>query len=96
MSASFTIRTSPGFDRLLRHLQKQHPELSRILEAALTVLEEDPYNRSRTHNIKRLEGQKVGSGQYRLRIGRRRFRYDIAGNDVVLEYVGLRREDSYA
>jgi mRNA-degrading endonuclease RelE of RelBE toxin-antitoxin system len=34
-------------------------------------------------------------GQYRLRSGRFRFRYDIEGREVVLHYCGLRREDTY-
>jgi hypothetical protein len=36
-----------------------------------------------------------GQGQYRLRLGRFRFRYDIAGHEVALLYCGLRREDTY-
>jgi hypothetical protein len=35
------------------------------------------------------------TAQYRLRLGRWRFRYDILGNEVVLHYAGLRREDTY-
>jgi mRNA-degrading endonuclease RelE of RelBE toxin-antitoxin system len=95
MSTSFMVITSPSFDRLLRRLNKRHPEIVSIFEEAITILETDPYNRSRTHNIKKLEGQKAGSGQWRLRLGRWRFRYDIAGTDVRLQYVGLRREDTY-
>ena len=95
MSTSYAVKTSPGFDRLLRRLSKRHLELADTFEEAITILEVDPYNRTRTRNIKKLEGQRVGSGQYRLRLGRWRFRYDIVGTDVVLEYVGLRREDTY-
>jgi mRNA-degrading endonuclease RelE of RelBE toxin-antitoxin system len=95
MSSSYTVKTTLSFDRSLRKLNKRHPDLADILEQAITVLETDPYNRMRTHNIKKLEGQKAGSGQYRLRLGRWRFRYDIAGSDVVLAYCGLRREDTY-
>ena len=91
----YTVKTSPSFDRLLRRLNKRHPGLADTFEEAITVLESDPYNRSKAYNIKKLEGQKVGSGQWRLRLGRWRFRYDIVGTDVVLEYVGLRREDTY-
>jgi hypothetical protein len=36
-----------------------------------------------------------GEGQWRLALGRFRFRYDIYDQDVVLHYVGLRREDTY-
>ena len=91
----FTVRTSQGFDRLLRRLDKRHQDLFDTYEQAITILSTDPYNRNRTHHIKKLEAQKSGTGQYRLRLGRWRFRYDIVGIDVVLEYVGLRREDTY-
>jgi hypothetical protein len=59
------------------------------------TLEADPHNRSRSYAIKKLEGVRSGEGQYRLRIGRWRFRYDIVGQDVVLHYCGLRREETY-
>jgi mRNA-degrading endonuclease RelE of RelBE toxin-antitoxin system len=45
--------------------------------------------------IKKLQGVSVGEGQHRLRSGRFRFSYDIAGREVVLLYCGLRREDTY-
>jgi hypothetical protein len=36
-----------------------------------------------------------GEGQWRLALGRFRFRYDIYDQDVVFHYCGLRREDTY-
>jgi len=42
-----------------------------------------------------LEGVPLGEGQYRLRLGRWRFRYDIEGRQVWLRYCGLRREETY-
>ena len=54
---------------------------------------------SRTHNVSRrlgilkLKNVPVGAGQYRLRLGRFRFRYDVSGREVQLVYCGLRRED---
>jgi len=95
MSTGFTVKTSPGFDRLLRRLNKRHPKLVDVYDDAIRILQTDPYNQSKSHDITKLEAQKLGSGQYRLRLGRWRFRYDIVGSDVVLEYVGLRREDTY-
>jgi len=59
------------------------------------VLETDPFNRSRAHQIRKLDGVRAGGGQYRLRSGRWRFRYDILGQEIVLHYCGLRREDTY-
>lgn len=96
MTARFTVRTSPGFDRLLRRLAHQHPELPRLFAEALDILEADPYNRHRAHAVRKLSGVASGAGgQYRLRMGRFRFRYDIEGREVVLLYCGLRREDTY-
>jgi len=45
--------------------------------------------------IKKLEAVSLGEGQWRLSLGRFRFRYDIYGQEVVLQYCGLRREDTY-
>ncbi len=95
MTPSFSVRTTPHFDRLFRRLQKGHSDLASNFAKVLRILQADPYNRSRTYAIKKLEGVKPGEGQYRLRIGRWRFRYDIFGQEVVLHYCGLRREDTY-
>ncbi len=52
--------------------------ISRQLKVApLEVLAADPFNRTRQQNIKKLEGVLAGEGQYRLSLGRWRFRYDI-------------------
>jgi mRNA-degrading endonuclease RelE of RelBE toxin-antitoxin system len=91
-----TVRTVPRFDRLLRHLTRRHPELGAMYAKALEILEVDPRNVTQTHPIRKLEGvARDEGGQYRLRLGRFRFRYDIEGHTVVLYYSGLRREDTY-
>ena len=96
MTPRFTVRTIPQFDRLLRRLTDQHQDLPRLYAEVLSVLETDPYNRSRRHHIRKLSGVTSGEGgQYRIRLGRFRFRYDIEGREVVLYYGGLRREDTY-
>lgn len=95
MTPPFSVRTTPLFGRLLRRLNKQHRTLAPTFEKALTILRIDPYNRSRTHDIKKLSGVRPGDGQYRLRLGRWRFRYDIWEREVELNYCGLRREETY-
>jgi mRNA-degrading endonuclease RelE of RelBE toxin-antitoxin system len=96
MTPSFSVRTVPQFDRLLRRLARQHPELATVYAETLTILRNDPYNRSRQHDILKLIGVSPGEGgQYRLRRGRFRFRYDIERREVILYYCGLRREDTY-
>lgn len=95
MTPSFSVRTTPHFDRLLTSLTKRHRELVDRYAEALEILRTDPYNRTRRHHIKKLEGILQGEGQYRLSLGRWRFRYDIYGREVVLHSCGLRREDTY-
>ena len=95
MTPPFSVRTTPHFERLIRNLLKSHPELRSIQERAFSILKADPYNRTRAHHIKKLTGVRHGEAQYRLRLGRRRFRYDVYGSEVVLQYCGLRSEDTY-
>jgi mRNA-degrading endonuclease RelE of RelBE toxin-antitoxin system len=81
---------------LLRKLNQRHPDFIEIIGKAVAILSDDPYNRTRQHQIKKLEKIPAGGdGQYRLRTGRWRFRYDIDGKTVVLLYRGLRREETY-
>lgn len=94
--APFSVRTTRAFDRAFRKLAKQHRDLIEHYGHAITILASDPHNRSRAHDIKKLQGVPAGEGQYRLRLGRFRFRYDIAGRVVTLLACSLRREDTYA
>jgi mRNA-degrading endonuclease RelE of RelBE toxin-antitoxin system len=93
--AEFSVAATSRFERDYRRLLKRHPDLAKHYGAALPVFKRDPYNRSRLHAIKKLEGLAPGDGQYRFRSGRFRFRYDIAGTIVFLKYCSLRREDTY-
>lgn len=92
---AYRVVTTSHFDRLMKKLAPKHTELVERFEEALAILSADPYNKSRTHPIKKLEGGAAGEGQYRLRSGRFRFRYDLEGQEVVLLYCGLGREDTY-
>ena len=93
--APFSVHTTTAFDREFRKLAKHHRDLIDHYRTTLVILANDPYNRSREHNIKKLEGVAPGNGQYRLRIQRFRFRYDIKDRLVTLAACNLRREDSY-
>ena len=95
MTPGFSVVTTPHFDRLARSLGKQHSEFTKRYKEVLSILSTDPYNRSKNHPIRKLRQVSEGQGQYRLRLGRFRFRYDILGTRVVLAYCGLRREDTY-
>ncbi len=92
---AYSVITTAHFDRLLKKLAPRHPGLADRYEEALTILSSDPQNKSRRHPIKKLQGVSAGDGQYRLRSGRFRFRYDVEDHEVVLLYCGLRREDTY-
>jgi len=92
---AFSVTTTAHFDRLLKKLAPRHPELVERFEEAISILSVDPYNKSQKYPIRKLQGVPAGEGQYRLRSGRFRFRYDIAEREVVLLYCGLRREDTY-
>jgi mRNA-degrading endonuclease RelE of RelBE toxin-antitoxin system len=92
---AYSVLTTSHFDRLMKKLAPKHPELVERFEQAIAILSADPYNKSGKYAIKKLVGIAAGEGQYRLRSGRFRFRYDVAGTEVVLHYCGLRREDTY-
>jgi hypothetical protein len=61
MNGAFDVRTTPRFDRLLKKLANQHPQdASWTFAQALAILENDPYNRTRRHPIKKLEAVTPG------------------------------------
>jgi mRNA-degrading endonuclease RelE of RelBE toxin-antitoxin system len=95
MTPLFSVRTTPRYERLSTKLLKGHPDFEEIEHRAHRILSVDPHNRNGQQKIKKLEGFTQGEGQYRLRIGRWRFFYDIYGQEVVLHYCGLRREETY-
>ncbi len=95
MASPLRVRTAPRVDRQARALTRRHPEFARLFGQACTILGTDPYNRSRRYQIRKLVGVPAGAGQYRLRVRRFRFRYDIVGDEVWLLWCGLRREDTY-
>lgn len=95
MTPPFLVRTTPHYEGLARKLLRQHPDFSPVHGRAISILGSDPLNRTRNHHIKKLEGLVSDDGQWRLSLGRWRFRYDLAGREVVLKRCGLRREDTY-
>jgi mRNA-degrading endonuclease RelE of RelBE toxin-antitoxin system len=95
MTAGFLVTTTSRFDRELKKLAAKHRELPEVFRHVIQILKADPYNRSRQHPIKKLEVISAGDGQYRVRSGRFRFRYDVDSQTVFLKACSLRREDSY-
>jgi mRNA-degrading endonuclease RelE of RelBE toxin-antitoxin system len=95
MTAEFLVLTTSRFDRELKKLAARHQELPEHYRDVVAALKQDPYNRSRRYLIKKLQGLQADDGQYRIRSGRFRFRYDIEGESVYLKACSLRREDTY-
>lgn len=95
MTPSFAVQPTSHYQRLSTKLQKSNRDFEATERSAVAILSADPYNRSRSHKIKKLEDVPRGEGQYRLSLGRWRFRYDILGQVVLLGYCGLRRENTY-
>lgn len=95
MTGPLRVLVTPAFQHLYRKLEKTHKELPALFAQALEILASDPQNRGRRYAIRKLVNVNFGEGQYRLRLGIWRFRYDIDEQDVILHYCGLRREDTY-
>lgn len=95
MTSEFLVFTTSRFDRELKKLSGAHSDLPEHYRNILDDLKADPYNRSRRYPIKKLQAVPAGEGQYRIRSGRFRFRYDIKGQSVYLKACSLRREDTY-
>ncbi len=85
MSRPYSVKLTPSFQKDLECLPPKMQE--RVLES-LPRLEENPLGPP--PKIKRLKGQ--GVGQWRLRVGDYRVRYDVVGKDVVLYRVRDRKE----
>lgn len=95
MTPPFSVRTTPHYERLSLRLFRTHPEFGALEQRAKEILSTDPYNRSHSHPIAKLTAFRQGEGQYRIRLGRFRFVYDIYTREVVLQYCDLRREQTY-
>jgi len=92
MPEPFSVLTTPAFERDFRKVSKGNLILINALEELIATLQEDPYNHSGQHQIKKLAGVKPGDGQWRIRWRDYRMRYDIHGKDVVLHAFGHRKE----
>ena len=95
MAPSFAVHVTSNYQRISTKLQKRHRDFEAFERSAVAIFAVDPYDRSRNHNIKKLEDVPAGAGRFRLSVGRWRFRYDVFGKVVLLSYCGLRREDTY-
>lgn len=91
----YTVNTSSHFERDVRKMVRQNRQLLTVVKDMRGVLAHDPYNLTKTHSITKLTDVKQGEGgQYRIRSGDYRIRYDIVGNTVMLHSF-TNRKDTY-
>ena len=94
MPEVFRILPTSRFKRDFEEVYNGNPAIIRKIEPLKLILRHDPYNRSRRYDIKKLKGVLQGEGQYRIRAGKYRLRYDIIGEDVIL-YSFKHRKEAY-
>ena len=63
--STFVVRATSHYDRLSNKLHKADRDFDGTEKGAAAILSVDPYNRTRRHDIKKLEGVPPGDGQYR-------------------------------
>ena len=92
MPSAYRVLSTAAFGRSIRRLSKKDPEIPEIFERLLSILQTDPQNVSRRHNIKKLVNVAPGDGQWRIRTGVYRLRYDVESDTVTLHSINHRRE----
>jgi hypothetical protein len=63
MTPPFSVQSAPHYERLAKKLFRGHPDFLAVQTRAGAILCADPYNASRQHHIKKLEGVAAGEGQ---------------------------------
>jgi len=94
MPEVFRLLPSTRFKRDFEEIYERNRAIARQIETVKIILLHDPYNRSHRYDIKKLKDVLQGEGQYRIRSGKYRLRYDIIGDDVVL-YSFKHRKEAY-
>lgn len=84
MPRRYQVVASTGFEREVRRLRTRLPRVYEELLEAVCVLEVDPFNLEGRANIRKLVGVPSGEGQFRLRVGDYRLRYDVVHDEVIL------------
>jgi len=80
----YRVVVLPGLEREVQRLRKRSPHVYASLLQAIELLEGDPFNLEGRANIRKLVDVPAGEGQFRLRIGDYRLRYDVVGHEVIL------------
>jgi mRNA-degrading endonuclease RelE of RelBE toxin-antitoxin system len=91
MSSLFVLKTTPSFEREFKGLTKRDSLLLEQFIKVIEILRFDPYNSIRQHDIKKLTNVLKGGGQWRIRSGNYRLRYDIFDKEVILHSISHRK-----
>jgi len=92
MEGRFFVFTTPGFDRELKKIVKKDRDVITTYEKALGTLFVDPLNLKKIRDIKKLAGVKQSEGEWRIRMGNYRIRYDVIHNRVILHTIKNRKD----
>jgi addiction module RelE/StbE family toxin len=92
MQTIYRLISTPAFEKDVKVLTKRDKELYQHLTGILNSLRNDPYNINKQYDIKKLAGVEKGEGQWRIRTGNYRLRYDIYEKEVVLHSFRHRKE----
>lgn len=92
MRRRYRVIVLPAFEREVRRLRQRFPRVYASLLQAVELLEADPFGREGRAKIRKLVDVPAGEGQFRLRLGDWRLRYDVVGDEVVLHSMRPRRE----
>lgn len=87
----FRVYTTSSFDRELKKAASKNCKLLAAFEKIVAVLSANPFNLG-GHDIKKLSG--VDIGQWRIRFGDYRIRYNVEGSKVILHAI-RNRKDAY-
>jgi len=90
-SASYTCFIFSGADSDNR-LDVKDKKVTEIIETASEILQHNPFNGEQLKNIKKLVDVEKGDGQWRIRFGDYRIRYDVIGKDVALHSIKNRKD----
>ena len=90
--SNFNISYSTAFSRDAKKLRKKDKKVTEIIETASKILRNDPFNGEQLKNIKKLVDVEKGDGQWRIRFGDYRIRYDVIGKDVALHSIKNRKD----
>jgi mRNA-degrading endonuclease RelE of RelBE toxin-antitoxin system len=94
MTPVYRLLPTSGFRRDFEEVYKRNPGITRQIDSLKLILSHDPFNRSGRYDVKKLKDIPRGEGQYRIRSGKYRLRYDVEGNDVIL-YSFKHRKEAY-